>query len=55
MWRHYFVNNDAIIYVIDSSDRKRLPKAKEELLRVLADEEMKDVALLVLANKQDIA
>ncbi len=54
MWRHYYQNTEGLIYVVDSSDRARLQIAKEELHKMLAEEELKDTVLLVLANKQDI-
>merc|ERR1712031_133200 len=31
-WKNYFENTDALIYVVDSSDRRRLDEASEELL-----------------------
>lgn len=55
MWKHYYINSDALIYVVDSQDKDRLHIAKNELHRMLAEEELKDAVLLVLANKQDIA
>ena len=30
LWRHYFKNTDALIYVIDSSDRERMAEAAHE-------------------------
>ena len=54
MWKHYFRNADALVFVVDSSDRNRIQKARREMMKVLNDEEMKDVPLLVYANKQDI-
>ena len=53
-WRCYYSNTDAIIYVVDSADRERLGLSKEELVSMLEEEELKDAALLVFANKQDI-
>jgi len=53
-WRCYFANTDGIIYVVDSSDVERLALSKEELLSMLGEEELKDAALLVFANKQDL-
>lgn len=35
LWKHYFDKINAVIYVIDSSDLERLPKAKSYLHRVL--------------------
>jgi ADP-ribosylation factor-like protein 6 len=31
LWEHYFSDTDAIIFVIDASDRDRILIAKEEL------------------------
>ncbi|KAJ3063316.1 Arf GTPase arl1 [Rhizoclosmatium sp. JEL0117] len=54
-WRCYYQNTDAVIYVIDSTDRERLGISKDELLSMLQEEELKTAKLLVLANKQDLA
>ncbi|KAG4094484.1 ADP-ribosylation factor family-domain-containing protein [Neocallimastix lanati (nom. inval.)] len=53
-WRCYYTNTDAIIYVVDSVDKDRIATSKEELLAMLDEEELKDAALLVFANKQDM-
>ena len=53
-WRCYYANTDAVIYVIDSQDRDRISTSKEELMQMLEEEELKDSALLVFANKQDM-
>ncbi|CAD8084019.1 unnamed protein product [Paramecium primaurelia] len=55
LWRHYFTGSQGIIFVIDSSDKERINIAKEELMRLMGDEELRDAALLVLANKFDIS
>ena len=55
MWKHYYQNAEALIFVVDSSDRNRVDKARMELHRMLDEEDLKDVILLVFANKQDIA
>eukprot|EP00746_Dinoflagellata_sp_MGD_P146859 gnl/MRDRNA2_/MRDRNA2_79280_c0_seq2.p1 gnl/MRDRNA2_/MRDRNA2_79280_c0~~gnl/MRDRNA2_/MRDRNA2_79280_c0_seq2.p1 ORF type:complete len:211 (+),score=54.21 gnl/MRDRNA2_/MRDRNA2_79280_c0_seq2:79-633(+) len=54
LWRHYYQGTQGLIFVIDSSDRDRIEDARDELLKMLADEEMKDAVLLVFANKQDL-
>lgn len=41
-----------VIFVVDSSDRERLPTSKAELLSMLSEDELKDAKLLVFANKQ---
>ncbi|KAJ3345759.1 Arf GTPase arf1 [Entophlyctis luteolus] len=53
-WRCYYQNTDAVIYVIDSSDRARLGISKDELHAMLAEEELRGAKLMVLANKQDL-
>lgn len=54
LWRHYYQNTDALIFVIDSNDRERLPECKDELWRFIQEDELKDCVLLVMANKQDL-
>jgi ADP-ribosylation factor-like protein 1 len=53
-WRCYYANTDAVIYVIDSQDKDRIGTSKEELMEMLKEDELKDAALLVFANKQDM-
>ncbi|XP_045603659.1 uncharacterized protein [Procambarus clarkii] len=54
LWRHYFQNTSAIIYVVDSNDPQRLAESREELDTVLNNDEVSECPLLVLANKQDL-
>ncbi len=54
LWKHYFQNTQALIFVVDSSDRDRVEIAKEELHKMLAEDELKDAVVLILANKQDM-
>lgn len=55
LWNHYYENAQALIYVVDSSDTERFTLAKETLAGILEKTEMKDVPVLVFANKQDSA
>lgn len=41
-----------LIFVVDSNDRERVNEAREELSRMLAEDELRDAVLLVFANKQ---
>merc|ERR1711881_100208 len=54
LWRYYYQGTDGAIFIVDSSDRDRIEDARLELFRMLDDDEMRDAALLVLANKQDL-
>ncbi|KAL9642137.1 hypothetical protein ABK040_007142 [Willaertia magna] len=53
-WNIYFSNSQAIILVVDSTDRKRINIVKEELFKMLDNLELKGACILVFANKQDI-
>ncbi|KAG5223773.1 ADP-ribosylation factor [Salix suchowensis] len=54
LWRHYFNNTDGLIYVVDSLDRERIGKAKEEFQTIIRDPFMLNSVILVFANKQDM-
>ena len=54
LWRHYFQGTQGLIFVVDSNDRERIEAAHEELEKILAENELRDAAILVLANKQDL-
>jgi len=54
LWRHYFQNTQGLIFVVDSNDRERISEAAEELGKMLNEDELRDAALLVFANKQDL-
>ena len=49
-----FQNTQGIIFVVDSNDRERVSEAREELQRMLNEDELRDALLLVFANKQDL-
>ena len=53
-WKNYFDNTDVLIYVIDSSDRKRFDETAMELSELLEEEKLKNVPVLIFANKQDL-
>lgn len=54
LWRHYFDGVDALLFVVDSGDVARLTEAAAELGALLAEPQLRDAALLVYANKQDV-
>lgn len=54
LWKHYFQGTDGIIFVVDATDKERVDEARRELHSMFQDTELRDVALLVLANKQDL-
>merc|ERR1712196_200073 len=54
LWKHYYENTDALIWIVDSCDEVRLQECAAELHHVLKDDGLRNAALLVLANKQDM-
>ncbi|XP_049611460.1 ADP-ribosylation factor-like protein 11 isoform X1 [Syngnathus scovelli] len=52
-WRFYLDDCKALIFVVDSSDPRRMPEAQTALKKVLSDEKFRDIPLMVLANKMD--
>jgi len=54
LWRHYYSGTQALIFVLDSADRSRVIEAREELWKIINDREMRDAAILIFANKQDL-
>ncbi|KAG5244632.1 hypothetical protein IMY05_005G0005200 [Salix suchowensis] len=54
LWRFYFQNTQGLIFVVDSNDRDRVVEARDELHRMLNEDELRDAVLLVFANKQDL-
>ncbi|KAL9655016.1 hypothetical protein ABK040_008800 [Willaertia magna] len=54
LWRHYYANTNAVIFVVDSNDRDRIGEARDELHKMLSDDQLRDCIVLLLANKQDL-
>ena len=54
LWRHYYMNTSALVFVVDSNDRERINEASDELYRMVSEEELKSKPVLIMANKQDL-
>ena len=46
LWRHYYQNTQGLIFVVDSNDKARIEDAKNELHKMLQEEELKEAGLL---------
>eukprot|EP01054_Gregarina_sp_Poly1_P002067 Gregarina_sp_Poly_1__2066@NODE_1543_length_3881_cov_98_229942_g1018_i0_p2_GENE_NODE_1543_length_3881_cov_98_229942_g1018_i0NODE_1543_length_3881_cov_98_229942_g1018_i0_p2_ORF_typecomplete_len232_score20_62Arf/PF00025_21/4_2e54Ras/PF00071_22/1_9e15SRPRB/PF09439_10/7_2e13Roc/PF08477_13/3e11Gtr1_RagA/PF04670_12/1_2e09Galpha/PF00503_20/6_3Galpha/PF00503_20/2_7e05MMR_HSR1/PF01926_23/2_6e07FeoB_N/PF02421_18/8_7e05GTP_EFTU/PF00009_27/0_0013MnmE_helical/PF12631_7/0_0079RsgA_GTPase/PF03193_16/0_65RsgA_GT len=53
-WSNYYHAADALIWVIDSTDKARLNTCRKELESVLGEERLQGAEVLILANKQDV-
>ncbi|XP_030852524.1 E3 ubiquitin-protein ligase TRIM23 [Strongylocentrotus purpuratus] len=53
LWKHYYLNTQALIFVVDSTDGDRLDEAYDELAILMSEKQLRDALLLVFANKQD--
>ena len=53
-WRHYYTGTQGVVFIIDSADRNRFRQVREEMVQVLADQQLAGVPVVVLANKQDV-
>ncbi|ELP87031.1 ADP-ribosylation factor, putative [Entamoeba invadens IP1] len=53
LWRHYYNEIDAVVFVVDLTDFERLPEAQTEFQKVTQNKNLGKTVLLVLGNKMD--
>ncbi len=54
LWRHYFQNTQVVAYFVDSNDRGRLAETRLELGRMLREDELRGVPVLMIFSKRDL-
>ncbi|KAK3086544.1 hypothetical protein FSP39_020011 [Pinctada imbricata] len=53
-YRFHYFNTDALVFVIDSSERLLFSEVKEDLELTMSEKELKKCPFVILANKQDV-
>ena len=53
-WTHFVQDTNLVIFVVDSADKSRFQLASFELKKLLADDRLHGIPLIVVANKQDL-
>ncbi len=54
LWKEYFVEADAIVFLVDSTEIERMGECMQELQAVLNDPNLHKTHFLILGNKQDL-
>eukprot|EP00759_Apiculatamorpha_spiralis_P038800 PhF_6_TR37849/c0_g1_i1/m.56361 len=54
LWRHYLQSTNVVLWVVDANDKSRYADSSLELDKIIANEELKDARLIVVANKMDL-
>jgi small GTP-binding protein len=53
-WRHYYRGTAGVVFVVDASDRDRVPLVRKELQSILKEAELEFAVWCILANKSDM-
>ncbi|XP_044522864.1 ADP-ribosylation factor-like protein 13B isoform X1 [Gracilinanus agilis] len=53
IWKNYYAESYGVIFVVDSSDEKRMKETKETMTELLEHPRISGKPVLVLSNKQD--
>ncbi|KAI8340284.1 ADP-ribosylation factor family-domain-containing protein [Chlamydoabsidia padenii] len=54
IWARYYSECHAIMFVVDSTDRRRLEECKDTFETMISNDSVEGVPVLMLANKQDL-
>ncbi|KAF2978758.1 hypothetical protein EK904_012367 [Melospiza melodia maxima] len=54
LWGNFLEDAGGLLYVVDSADKRRLEESRREFELILKNESIKNLPVVVLANKQDL-
>ena len=54
LWEKYYSESHAIVFVVDSTDKARIDQVRQTFEKVVQNEIVEGVPVLMLANKQDV-
>ncbi|KAI8971738.1 ADP-ribosylation factor family-domain-containing protein [Mycotypha africana] len=54
IWERYYSECHAIVFVVDSTDSKRLEECRDTFEKMITNDAVEGVPVLMLANKQDV-
>ena len=54
VWDVYYMNTDAVVYVIDSQDEEYFEESKAQFHKLIHNQTLKNAIILIFANKQDL-
>ncbi|KAK9470715.1 ADP-ribosylation factor family-domain-containing protein [Dipodascopsis tothii] len=53
LWKAYYTEAHAIVFIVDSTDRARIEECRDTLRAIVSDQDTEGIPVLMLANKQD--
>uniref|UniRef100_F6HHT3 Uncharacterized protein n=1 Tax=Vitis vinifera TaxID=29760 RepID=F6HHT3_VITVI len=54
LWRQYFQNTQGLMFVVDNNDRDQVVEVRNELHRMLNEDELHDAVLLVFDSRAPV-
>ncbi|CAG8609104.1 6632_t:CDS:10 [Ambispora leptoticha] len=54
LWEKYYAECHGIVFVLDSTDKERIEECKQAFERIITNEMLEGIPILMLVNKQDL-
>ena len=53
-WPNFFEGTSLLVYVVDASDHQRFEESQQALTRLLTDDRLRGIPVVLVASKQDL-